>query len=236
MGAGIYTARKIIQSDLIGDIVGASAFMMCPGHERWHPSPEFYYKLGGGPLFDMGPYYITALVNLIGPVQSVCGMSNCLRKHREIKSEPKNGEIIDVEVDTHINALLRFENGAVGNMIMSFDAYGSTLPRIEIYGTKGSLVVPDPNGFGGEVLIKQNFDTEFHTYPLLSAFSWNARGMGVSEMADCLIHGKVKNCANGEMALHVLEIMEKILKSNDLKKEIELESTFVRLEGSTIFG
>ncbi len=224
MGAGIHTARKIIDDGLIGEIVGATAFMVCPGHESWHPAPEFYYKVGGGPLFDMGPYYLTALINLIGCVKSVAGMSNCLRKQRTITSEPKYGEVMDVEVSTHVNALLRFENNAVGNLITSFDVYGSKLPRIEIYGTKGSVIVPDPNEFGGEVLLKQVFDNDFHTYPLLNRFSVNSRGLGVSDMAECLINGSQDNCANGLLALHVLEIMEKILLSSDLKKELELET------------
>lgn len=225
MGAGIHTARKIIDDGLIGEIVGATAFMVCSGHESWHPSPEFYYKVGGGPLFDMGPYYITALVNLIGSVASVAGMTNCLRKQRKITSKPKYGEIIDVEVETHVNALLKFKNGAIGNVITSFDVFGSKLPRIEIYGTKGSVLVPDPNHFDGEVLLKQNFDKEFHTYPLINRFSGNCRGLGVSDMAECLLDGSGENCANGLLALHVLEIMEKILLSSELKKEIELETT-----------
>jgi len=225
MGAGIHTARKIIDDGLIGEIMGATAFMVCPGHESWHPSPEFYYKVGGGPLFDMGPYYITALINLIGSVKSVAGMANCLRKQRKITSQPKYGEIIDVEVATHVNALMKFKNGAIGNMITSFDVYGSKLPKIEIYGTKGSVIVPDPNTFGGEVLLRQNFDNEFQTYPLINRFSDNSRGLGVSDMAECLISGSRENCANGALALHVLEIMEKILLSSEFKKEIELETT-----------
>ena len=104
-----------------------------------------------------------------------------------------------------------------------------------IYGTKGSLIVPDPNNFGGDVLLKQSFDKEFHTYPLLNSFSSNSRGMGVSDMADCLIKGNRQNCANGEMALHVLEIMEKVLASGKLKKEIEMESSFERVKTETIF-
>ena len=228
MGAGIHTARKAIDDGLIGDIIGASAFMICPGHELWHPAPEFYYKRGGGPLFDMGPYYITALINLIGPVKSVMGMSSCKRKQRTITSKPKYGQVMDVEVDTHVNGLLKFENGAIGNIIMSFDVYGSKLPRIEIYGTKGSLIVPDPNYFGGEVLLKQSFDKEFHACPLINRYSENSRGLGVSDMAYCLMNNSTNNSANGKLALHVLEIMEKILESSDSHREIELNSSCER--------
>lgn len=236
MGAGIHTARKIIDDGLIGEIIGASAFMVCPGHENWHPSPEFYYKRGGGPLFDMGPYYLTALINLVGPVKRVMGMTNCMRQQRLITSKPKHGQIVDVEVATHINGLLRFSNGAIGNIIMSFDVYGSTLPRIEIYGTKGTLIVPDPNTFGGEILLKQNFDKEFHTYPLINRFSENSRGIGISDMAYCLISNSSENCASGNLALHVLEIMEKIQESNDIHKEIDLLSFCERPKISPVIG
>ena len=234
MGAGIHTARKIIDEGFIGDIIGATAFMTTAGHESWHPDPEFYYQIGGGPLFDMGPYYITAFLNLLGPVESVMGMSNCIRKQRMITSEPKNGQMIDVEVDTHINGLLRFQNGAVGNLMMTFDVYGSHLPRIEVYGTKGSMIVPDPNTFGGEVLIKQSFDTEFHAFPLLNKYSANSRGLGLSDMAYCLEHGTKNNCASGKQALHVLEIMENILKSNAEHKELSIESSYTRPDYSPV--
>lgn len=121
-------------------------------------------------MFDMDPYYLTALVSLIGPVKSVSGMTNCIIKQRKITSKPKAGQMINVEVPTHVNGLLRFENGAVGNIITSFDVYGSELPRIEVYGTKGSISVPDSNCFGGTVLLKQSFDKEFKPYPLINRF------------------------------------------------------------------
>lgn len=224
MGAGIQTAKKIKEDNLLGELVGASAFMVCAGHESWHPNPAFYYQKGGGPMFDMGPYYLTALVHLLGSVRSVSGMANCIRTQRKITSKEQYGNIIDVEVPTHVNGLLRFENGAVGNIITSFDVYGSVLPRIEIYGTKGSMIVPDPNGFGGEVLIKQYFDTEFQSYPLISPLSVNSRGIGVIDMAKRIKNGETFCTANGKTALHVLEIMEGFHKSNDTGKEWSMES------------
>lgn len=117
--------------------------------------------------------------------------------------------MINVEVPTHVNGLLIFENGAVGNIITSFDVYGSELPRIEVCGTKGSISVPDPNCFGGTVLLKQSFDKEFKPYPLINRFSENSRGLGIADMAYCLANNSSQNCANGRLALHVLEIMEK---------------------------
>ena len=228
MGAGLQTCRKIIDDGTIGDIVGATAFMVGKGPEDWHPNPDFFYKKGAGPLFDMGSYYLTALVSMFGRVESVMAMNTKGREQRKITSEPNYGKMIDVEVPTHVNSLLRFENGTIGNMIMSFDVYGSSLPRIEIYGTKGSMIVPDPNTFGGEILIKQDFDEDFHSYPLMSRFSQNSRGLGVSDMAQCLIDGKKDICASSDMALHVLEIMETIENSGEAKKEIELKSSCER--------
>lgn len=228
MGAGIQTARRIIDDGLIGDVIGASAFMVCHGHESWHPAPEFYYKSGGGPMFDMGPYYVTALVNLIGSVDAVSGMTAISQPTRTITSQPKYGQIIDVEVPTHVNGLLRFSNGAIGNIITSFDVWGSKLPRIEIYGTRGALIVPDPNTFGGEVLLKQSFDKEFNRVPLMTQYSENSRGLGVSDMADCLLNERKDNRASGKLALHVLEIMEAIHTSSNEGRQIKLDSTCQR--------
>jgi predicted dehydrogenase len=202
--------------------------MLCHGHESWHPGPEFYYKVGGGPMFDMGPYYLTALVNMIGSVESVSGMTAISMPTRTITSQPKYGQIIDVEVPTHVNGLLRFSNGAIGNIITSFDVWGSSVPRIEVHGTRGSMIVPDPNCFGGEVLVKQYFDNEFKNYPLVTPDSENSRGIGLSDMADCLLNGRKDHRANGKMALHVLEIMEKIHTSSDEHREMKLESTCER--------
>ena len=225
LGAGIQTCRHIIQQGLIGEVIGATAFMVCHGHESWHPNPEFYYQVGGGPMFDMGPYYLTALVHLMGPVRSVSGMTAISMPTRTITSQPKYGKVIDVEVPTHVNGLLRFANGAIGNIITSFDVWGSTLPRIEIYGKLGTVIVPDPNGFGGEVLLRQSFDKTFKAFPLITEYSDNCRGIGLSAMAEALQNGNNVHPANGSQALHVLEIMEKIHTSSDLHRELDLEST-----------
>lgn len=225
LGAGLQTCRQVIEAGILGDIIGATAFMVCHGHESWHPGPEFYYKKGGGPMFDMGPYYLTALVNLVGPVESVSGMTAVSFPTRTITSQPKYGQIIEVEVPTHVNGLLRFKNGAIGNIITSFDVWGSELPRIEIYGSRGSMIVPDPNCFDGEVKIKQYFDVEFHNYPLITENSANSRGIGVSDMARALLTGEKDFRASCKRGLHVLEIMEKIHESSDQHREIFLEST-----------
>ena len=230
LGAGIQTCRRIIDLDIIGQVTGCTAFMTCHGHESWHPDPEFYYKKGGGPMFDMGPYYLTALVNLLGPVEYVAGMTSMATPTRTITSQPKNGTVIDVEVPTHVNGLLRFENGAVGSILTSFDVWASTLPRIEVYGTRGAMIVPDPNCFDGTVLVKQAFDADFKPWPLMTADSVNSRGIGLSDMADRIINGRDSHRASGDIALHVLEIMEAIHVSSDEKTQVKLTSTCKRPE------
>ena len=135
----------------LGEPVGGTAFFMCPGHERWHPNPDFYYKIGGGPMLDMAPYYVTDLVNLLGPVARVAAMAPTPRPIRTITSQPRAGETIEVEVPTHVSGSLQFHSGAVVAITMSFDVPGHRHLPLEVYGTEGSLIVPDPNWFGGEV-------------------------------------------------------------------------------------
>ena len=223
LGAGIQTCINLINSDTIGKPIGATAFMMCHGHESWHPAPEFYYNAGGGPLFDMGPYYITALVRMIGGVKSVFAYADKSFATRTITSEPQKGKVIPVNVDTHITALLKFENGCVATIIMSFDVWKHNLPHIEIYGTKGSLSVPDPNGFGGSVKVATIENRTFTEVPLVSAFSENCRGLGLSETALAISENRINN-ASGKLGLHVLEIMDKIIESSKQGKELFLES------------
>ncbi|NLT62196.1 MAG: Gfo/Idh/MocA family oxidoreductase, partial [Candidatus Hydrogenedentes bacterium] len=153
LGAGLQTCRKLIDDGWIGEPVSATAFMQCHGHEHWHPDPDFYYQPGGGPMFDMGPYYLTALVSLMGPVTRVAGLTRATFPERLITSEARFGEIIEVNTATHIAGILEFSGGAIATMVMSFDVWGHTMPCIEIHGTEGSLSVPDPNGFGGVVQV-----------------------------------------------------------------------------------
>lgn len=230
LGAGIQTCRQIIDLGIIGQVTGCTAFMTCHGHESWHPDPEFYYKKGGGPMFDMGPYYLTALVNLLGPVEYVAGMTSMATPTRTITSQPKNGTVIDVEVPTHVNGLLRFENGAVGSILTSFDVWASSLPRIEVYGTRGAMIVPDPNCFDGQILVKQSFDSDFKSWPMMTRDSVNSRGIGLSDMADRILNGRGSHRASGDLALHVLEIMEAIHVSSDEKTQVKLTSTCQRPE------
>jgi predicted dehydrogenase len=192
MGAGLQTCRKLIDDGAIGVPVAATAFMMGHGPERWHPDPEFFYKVGGGPMFDMGPYYLTALVSLMGPVKRVTGAARISFAEREIGSEPKKGtRRLSVETATHVAGLLEFEDGPVGTMITSFDVWKSNLPRIEIYGSEGTLSVPDPNTFGGPVgAVEGPMATEGEEIPLVPIRRYNSRSLGVADMAHAIRSGR----------------------------------------------
>lgn len=224
MGGGIQTCRKLIDDGAIGTPVAASAFMMGRGHEHWHPDPEFYYQRGGGPLFDMGPYYLTALVSLLGPVRRIAGSARISFPERTITSAKKYGQTIQVEVPTHVSGTLEFASGAIGTMIMSFDAMGgSQLPRIEIYGSEGTLSVPDPNRFGGPVLLRRAGEQSFREVPLTHAFVDNNRGIGVEDLAVALREGRPHR-ADGAMALHVLEAMHGFYESAEKGRHYVMNS------------
>jgi len=223
LGAGIQTAIRLIKNGAIGKPVGGAAYMMCSGHESWHPSPEFYYDIGGGPLFDMGPYYLTALVRLLGPVKSVFAVGTKAFEERTITSKPKYGQKMPVKVDTHNVGILTFENGAVVTLVTSFDVIAHSMPNIELYGSEGSLKVPDPNCFGGSVQLATRGERQYTEVPLISKYSANSRGIGISEMILAIEEGRIHN-ASGELALHVLEIMEAFLKSAESGACVLIES------------
>lgn len=224
LGAGLQTCRKLIDDGWIGAPVGATAFMMSPGHERWHPDPEFFYQRGGGPMFDMGPYYLTALVFLMGAVRRVTGSTRITYKERTITSQPKYGQTIPVEVPTYVAGLLDFASGAVGTIITSFDTWASELPRIEIYGTQGALSVPDPNTFGGPVRVRRAGSSEWSEIPLTHPYAENSRGLGVADMARAIESGRAHR-ASGELAYHVLDIMCAIHDASDGDAHVQLESS-----------
>lgn len=208
LGGGIQTARKLLDDGWIGTPIAATGFMMGGGHESWHPDPDFYYQVGGGPMFDMGPYYLTALVFLLGPIQRVTGSARISFPQRTITSKPKYGTQITVNTPTHIAGVLDFTNGAIATLITSFDIKGGTspFPNIEIYGTEGSMRVPDPNTFGGPVWIKRVGMSEWREMPLSHGFTEQGRGLGVADMAYAIRSGRAHR-ANGELAYHVLEAM-----------------------------
>ena len=200
--------------------------MAGPGHESWHPDPAFYYQPGGGPMFDMGPYYLTCLVQLLGPVRSVTGLTCVTRPERLITSEPRRGERITVEVPTHVQGLLQFAGGAQAAIITSFDVQAHRLPRLEIYGSEGTLAVPDPNGPGGPVALGRSRE-QWEQVPLSHGYTAASRGIGVADMAFALRRGRPPR-AGGALALHVLDIMHAIHEAAAGGRQVELGTTCER--------
>ncbi len=227
LGGGLQTCRKLIEDGVIGEPIGATAFMMSHGHESWHPDPGFYYEPGGGPMFDMGPYYLTALVHLIGPIRRVTGSARITFPERTITSEPKKGTKIEVKVPTHVVGVMDFENGAVGTIITTFDVWASQLPRLEIYGTEGSMSVPDPNTFGGPVYTRRAGEQEWTEQPLTHPYAEQSRGLGAADMAYAVRSGRPFR-ASGELAFHVLDAMCALHEASDQGRHIELQSRGVR--------
>jgi predicted dehydrogenase len=252
LGGRLQTCRKMIDEGKIGKVIAASAFVVSHGHEWFHPNPDFFYKPGGGPLLDIGPYYMTTLLSLLGPVKSCCAMARRSFDKRTIESEPRRGETIEVEVDTHITGNLEFVNGAIATFITSFDVWDSELPRLEIYGEKGTICINDidpvdgPNLFGGEILLRTKENYRWKGLPRQKPFSdWdvlpvahpfneishkeNSRGIGLVDMAYA-IRDQREERASGKMAFHSLEAMEGLLKSAKEGCFYHLKSTFKRPE------
>jgi predicted dehydrogenase len=198
----------VVDSGKLGSIIGGTATFGVPGHEYWHPDPAFYYDIGGGPMLDMGPYYITDLVNLLGPVKSVTAQSLTPHKQRPIRSEPKRGQMMPVKVFTHVTGTLQFVSGALVQVLLSFDVPKHGHGPIELYGTEGSMQVPDPNWFGGAVKTAKPRADNWDDVPVKIPYAdANYRSLGVADMAYAILGDRPHRCS-GELALHVLEVME----------------------------
>ncbi|SDU63034.1 Gfo/Idh/MocA family protein [Jiangella alkaliphila] len=211
LGTGVQTARQAIDAGLIGTPTAATATFVSPGHERWHPNPDFYYAAGGGPLLDMGPYYVTTLVTLLGPVTSVLGAGSTARPARTIGSGPRAGEEVPVEVLSHVTGVLTHASGALSTVTMSFDAVATRAEPIEVHGPDGSLVVPDPNRFDGDVLLRRLDGDGWEPLPVSAGYRHGGRGLGVAELMTAPTAGAAR--ASGTLALHVLDVMESMLRS-----------------------
>ena len=224
LGAGLQTCRQLIDEGAIGTPVAAHAHIQGRGPEGWHPNPDFFYQPGAGPLFDMGPYYLTALTSLIGPVRRVTGSARISFPERMITSQPLNGTMIKVNTPTHIAAVLDFVSGPVATLVTSFDVLPQRYFGLEIFGTDGTLILPDPNTFGGPVVAHRIGSKDWTEQPIAHAHSENSRGIGVADMAEALRTGR-RHRANGDMAFHVLDIMHAIHEASAEGRHIELSST-----------
>ena len=245
LGAGNQKSRQLIDSGLVGDIKLGNAIFAFPGVQSYHPDPEpWFQKDGGGPVFDMGPYYLTALVNLLGPAKHVQGRELTISEFREIGIGPKKGKKIKVESPTTYMATIQFHNSAIIQITLSFDVINHQRNHIELYGTKGSIIVPDPNMFGGSVFISVNpgpegkweeYQTENMKLGKIniknpsvrlneSPTNANYRGIGLSEMLYC-IENKKKHRCSGELSLHVLDIIDSTMQAAISKTHKEIRTT-----------
>lgn len=230
LGGRWQVCRELIDQGVIGKPTGVTAFVGTHGVERHHPNPDFYYKIGGGPLLDLGPYYLTAMVFLLGPIKSVSGMARRTFDQRMIENGPRYGEMMDVEVDTHVLSNLEFQSGEIGSMTMSFDVWDSETPRFEIYGEEGTICIPDPdpvhgaNIFGGNVWFRTKNNSRWTHQPRPTGrenwliaennfgFNDDCRGLGLLDLAHS-VRTSAPHRANGVLAMHICEVMEGILKS-----------------------
>jgi predicted dehydrogenase len=237
LGGGLQTCRQLIDAGEIGTPVGATAFMFIQGPEAWHPDPGFLYREGAGPLFDIGPYYLTALISMLGPVRRVTGSARTTYPERTIGSGPKQGQTIPVETPTHIAAILDFASGPVATLATSFDVavsagaalnlYDAGGALLEIQGTTGTLSMPDPNMFGGPVRIRRLGETDWREVELTHAHTGNERCLGVADLAYALRTGRPHR-ANGQLAYHVLDTMHAVLEASSRGQHIELTSSCQR--------
>jgi predicted dehydrogenase len=214
MGGGLQTVRKLLDDGEIGSPVGAVAFMLSHGPEDWHPNPYPFYQPGAGPLFDMGPYYLTALVSLLGPMERVSAATRITSQERIVTRDGASGEKIPVNTPTHVAATLEFTGGAVATLGISFDVWAHRQPHIDLYGSEGSVAVPDPNRFGGPVSVYRQANAGWRDEALHYGYTTNSRGIGLVDMARAVVSGRPHR-ASGQLGLHVLEAMHGLLESGE---------------------
>jgi len=223
LGGAHQTARKLLDDGVIGSVLSGTAFMLNHGHEHWHPDPAFYYAAGGGPMLDMGPYYLSNLVNLLGPVASVTGVATAGFRERTVGSDKRRGEVAPVSVATHVAGLMTFVTGAVVSIATSFDVWQHRHGNMELYGTEGSMAVPDPNRFGGTVAVAKRRDP-WADMPLSHGFAdGNFRIVGLADLARAIRSGRPHRC-DGRLAYHALEVMEAFGRSSDEGRAVAIES------------
>ncbi len=224
LGAGLQAARAAIDKGLIGEPLAANAFMLGFGPEWWHPNPEIFYGAGAGPLFDMGPYYLTALTTLLGPAVSVSASARISSAERIVHAKGRVGDRIGVTAPTHVSSIINFANGAIGTLVTSFDVKASRYRNIEIYGSEATLSVPDPNTFGGPLRMRSIIADDWRDLPLPTPNIPQQRGIGLADMLSATRHGRAHR-ASGELALHVLELMAGALTSSETGTRYQCTTT-----------
>lgn len=224
LGVGFQTCRDVIARGLIGEPIGANAFMLGSGPESWHPNPDIFYQRGAGPMFDMGPYYLTALVSLLGPARRVTASARITHAQRTIGSEPRRGQKVDVEVPTHVATVIDFASGPVATLVTSFDVQASRYRNIEIYGTEATLSVPNPNTFDGPVMTRGVSDTSWTEIEVRRPYIPQHRGIGLADMIWATRTGRAHR-ASSTLALHVLELMTASVAASEQGRHIELQTT-----------
>ncbi len=212
LGAGLQAARSAIDKGLIGEPLAANAFMLGFGPEWWHPNPEIFYGPGAGPLFDMGPYYLTALTTLLGPAASVAASARVAVAERIVHSKGRVGDRIIATAPTHVASLIEFVSGAIATLVTSFDVKASRYRNIEIYGSEATLSLPDPNTFGGPLRMRSLLADDWRDLPLPTPNIPQQRGIGLADMLSAERNGRAHR-ASGQLALHVLELMAGALTS-----------------------
>lgn len=234
LGAGHQTAKRLIESGAIGTIVGGSAAVIDRGMEDWHPNPASFFTTGGGPVFDMGPYYLSSLVNLLGPAKAVASFASIGLKERVIGTGPKLGEPISIQVPTTVNAVLRFGGDIDIAFTASWDVWSHRRNHIEIYGSEGTIILPDPNWFGGAVELSVRggpfqpvFDESLPFGTALRVLGDGSsvadyRGAGLAEMARAIKTGSAYR-AHGAFAMHILSIMEALHKAAAERRVLAIE-------------
>ncbi|MHB1234356.1 MAG: Gfo/Idh/MocA family protein [Microbacteriaceae bacterium] len=225
LGAGLQTALRLIEDGMVGTPLTALALMQSPGPDSWHPNPEFLFQEGGGPLFDIGPYYLTALVQVFGPARRVTAAASTARPVRTIGAGPRSGTEFAVTVPSHHSALIEFAGGASAQAIFSFESHRKRSGLVEVSGTAGTLAFPDPNRFDGDCVIFDGTDDNGRTIPAVGSMS--TRGTGVVELAQAIRAGRPER-ATGAQAYHVLDIMVSIAESAERRETVTVESDFMK--------
>ncbi len=244
LGASHQLARTAVDNGLIGAVTSGTCHFMTPGMEDWHPNPDFFFLPGGGPVLDMGPYYLTDLVQLIGPARAVSAMANTRSPTRTIGNGAREGEKVAVEVPTNYHALIEFDNGAIVSFGTSWDVRSHRHSTIELYGADATLYIPDPNFFGGDVELARSSD-ECETLPgqnhpfgkttmedSKGIARANYRCAGLADMADAILSGRQHRC-NMDVALHVVDILTSIERSAETRQWVEMSTTCERPDALT---